>query len=605
MRRSIFFKIILFLFILSGISFAKDIHFEASLEKGKISLGNSTELYLTFYGTQDIPAPNLPGIDGFESRYLGPSTRMSVINGQVSTSVTHVYTIAPLRVGTCHIGPLSFVYKGDTYTSNEIMVEVLEGPVQEDLQSQVSSQDTEALKDRIFLVIQPGKTQAYLNDPVTLSIKLYVNRLAIRDIQYPEFGHEGLSIGEFEKPRQYRENLGGVTYDVIEFNTSFFGTHAGEFKLGPARLKCNVVVRKGNKRRSTSNLDEFFGEDMFDDFFDRFQAYPLELESKDISMRIYDLPGKDRPQDFSGAVGDFTLDVTAQPQELKVGDVITLKMVVGGRGNFNSVNCPKLESGEGFKTYEPQTKFGDGTKTFEIVLMPKSETIKEIAKVNFNFFNPRTASYQTISKGPFPIKVTKPDKEEQIKIVEMPKAITTVPAEKETLGRDIVYIKDSPGRLKKKGIYIYKNKLFILFHILILVAVISIFIVRKQTERLRQDVTYARYLKAHRRARRGIQRIRTLLSQGKAQDFYYSMFKTMQQYFGDKFHLASRGITASIIDDILKNKGISQDMLDKLKELFRDCDMARFSPSEFSKDRMEESFKNLEEVIEFFENRKI
>jgi len=64
--------------------FAKDINFEVTVDRNKTSLGSSLQLALRFNNAQDIPAPDLPSIDGFQVRYLGPSTMMSFVNGKVS-----------------------------------------------------------------------------------------------------------------------------------------------------------------------------------------------------------------------------------------------------------------------------------------------------------------------------------------------------------------------------------------------------------------------------------------------------------------------------------------------------------------------------------------
>ena len=113
------FLIIVFgLLLVCGVAEAKEAKFELNLESNRLALGESTQLGLTFYGTQSMPAPDLGNIDGLDIKYLGPSTMMTVINGRVSNSITHMYKVMPLKLGKFRMGPLSFNYKGDTYTSN-------------------------------------------------------------------------------------------------------------------------------------------------------------------------------------------------------------------------------------------------------------------------------------------------------------------------------------------------------------------------------------------------------------------------------------------------------------------------------------------------------
>jgi hypothetical protein len=328
---------------LASVCFAKEINFEASIDKKKASLGSSITLNLSFHGVQDVSAPELPDIDGFDWRYLGPSTRMSIINGQISSSVTHMYTLVPLKVGTFEIPSFSIEYKGETYTSLPIQIEIVHGPVArpQDAQQGSPKEDIQDLKDRIFLIMQVDKNRAYVNEVIPLTIKLYINNLAIRDIQYPEFAHEGFSIDKFSEPRQYRETMGGAVHDVIEFNTNIFGMRTGELKLGPAELKCNLIVKKQSRRKRSPFLfdDDFFGSDIFDDFFGRYETYPLNLKSVDMPITIMALPEQGRPDGFSGALGDYNFYLEADPKEVKVGDPITLKMT--GQQDIQTGDNPK------------------------------------------------------------------------------------------------------------------------------------------------------------------------------------------------------------------------------------------------------------------------
>ena len=254
------------LLCMSSISFAKDINFNIAVDQTKISLGQPLQLNLEFNDTQDIPSMELPRMEGFQSRYLGPSTRMSVVNGQVSSSITHSYNFVPLRVGTYKIGPFKFDYKGNSYISNSLNVEVVEAQVQADNQDASDSAASVDIHSRVFLIIQAAKNRVYLNEVIPLSIKLYVNKLTVRDIQYPVLNHEGFSLGAFLQPKQYEEVLGGINYQVVEFNASIFGLKPGEFRLGPANLECNLLAKKQARRQSASGFDDFFGSGMLEDF---------------------------------------------------------------------------------------------------------------------------------------------------------------------------------------------------------------------------------------------------------------------------------------------------------------------------------------------------
>jgi hypothetical protein len=588
--------------MISSAAYAKEINFQATLDRDVIYLGQSAQLQLQFQGSTDIPAPDIPAIDGFQARYAGPSTMMSIVNGRMSSSVTHIYRLVPLKTGKFQIGPFSVQHEGDTFKSNAINVDVIDSSSNAGGRPEQQQQKPAAnLGDRVFVKMLPGKKSAYINETIPLTIKLYVNGIGVRDIQYPEYNREGFSGGQFNKPDQHQETVSGSVYDVVEFKTSVFATKDGTYKLGPARIKANLVTQK--KRSRHSQFDDFFGRDPFDDFFGGYETYPVELKSEALSLKVLPLPETGRPGDFKGALGNFNFNLEVSPAEVKAGDPVTLKMIIYGSGNLDSVTSPSLKQHEGFKSYEPQAKQEGNRKIFEQVLIPTTDTLKEVPSVSFSFFNTDKGEYQTIVRGGVPLKVLKSDRKEEVTILDAPENAAR-PAVREKFGRDIIYIKESPGSLTRKGRYLYKNPLFLLLQIVPVLALVGVWIMHRRKERLSTDIGYARRLSAPRTARKGIREAEDFLAKNSTSEFYDTVFKTIRDYVGNRFHVPSGGMTADSAGEILKDKGLAPDMLSRLINIFRECDMARYAPSGSGTDKMQETMKELKEIIDYLERLK-
>jgi hypothetical protein len=596
--------------------YASDIQFEITVDRNKIALGEAIQLNLSFHGTQNISTPNIDKIEGFDARYLGPSTMVSIVNGVVTSSITYIYSLIPLKTGTFTIGPFSAEVQGKTLTSKPITIEVVSAlsggqPSRQQTQEGPSATkiSAEELKDRIFLILGAGKRKAYLNETIPLTIKLYVNRLGVRDIQFPVIETNDFSIEKFAPaPKQYREEFGGVLYDVIEFAANMFAIKPGEFTLGPAKLNCNLVVRRqAQARRRTPFDDSFFGgvfnDDIFDDFFGRYETYPLELKSTELPITVLPLPQEGKPEGFDGALGNFQLNVEATPLEVKAGDPITLKMTIKGEGNFDSVKAPRLQSKDGFKVYDPQVKENENEKIFEQVIIPDSQNLTHIPQINFSFFNTKTGQYELLTHNPIPITVSKAD-ETQTKLIELPQAQVKI-AQKEELGRDIIYLKSSPGKFRRIGRYVYQNLGFWCLQILSFFIFLGILIFNFRQQRLISDRRYARRLQAPAKAKKGIKEIERLLREGKAEAFFDTLFKTVREYLADRFHLPAGGITALTIEELAKEKGIAQETLDKIKKIFADCDMARYAPTQFGQKQLEVIFQSIKEIIDYLEKQKV
>ena len=585
---------------------AREVKFEVSLDKDRIALGETAQLGLSFYGTQSMPAPDIGNIAGLEIRYLGPSTMMTVINGQMSSSITHMYAILPLKTGKFQLGPFSFKLKGDSFNSGVVMLDVGEekaAPLARPETDLIKKMD---LEDRLFLVLDVDKVTAYTNELVPVTVKLYVNRLNVSDIQLPTFSQEGFSKVDFKEPKQYREQINGVTYEVLEFKTSIFGTKAGEYRLGPAKIKCNVVIKKAGPHRSFGG-DDFYGDDsFFQDFFTRNERYPLELKSKDAQLIISPLPDDGRPKDFSGAVGDYQFIFQASPTKLKTGDPITLKMAINGRGNFNTVLAPKLESTDGFKVYEPQAKTEDTRKTFTQVMIPETEQVTQIPKVSFSYFDPDKKIYRTISQGLIPIQVEKPKVEAPSQVVGPAPAVSERQDQRdgaEPLARDIIYIKEAPGRWLVKGHRIYKAKPFWAAFLALAALLSALYMLRRKRNRLLNDTAYAQTLAAINFATKGARELKRHIKTSEPKVFYERFSRVLHGYLANKLHISTAALTTEAVERALAEKGISEDVTRRATRLLTICDEVRFSSLPADTFKMQTDFREFEVILANLERK--
>ena len=81
------------------------------------------------------------------------------------------------------------------------------------------------------------------------------------------------------------------------------------------------------------------------------------------------------------------------------------------------------------------------------------------------------------------------------------------------------------------------------------------------------------------------------------EEFYTIIFRTLQAYLGDAFQLHHAGITGDIIRNVLRSHCMKEDMAEKIKNIFTQCDMARYASFRFSRDDMKETLVMLKEVM--------
>lgn len=127
---------------------------------------------------------------------------------------------------------------------------------------------------------------------------------------------------------------------------------------------------------------------------------------------------------------------------------------------------------------------------------------------------------------------------------------------------------------------------------------ISLLIVRKRKEKIRgYYIKYVQRLNASKKLKKGIRAAERALHKGDSAVFYTIIFRTLQDFLGDKFHIPPGGITVGIIYSVLRPRGVNEEVLKKIKDVFEDCDMARYASLESGRTEMEETFDMLKEVI--------
>jgi hypothetical protein len=295
-------------------------------------------------------------------------------------------------------------------------------------------------------------------------------------------------------------------------------------------------------------------------------------------------------------VGRFALEVDATPTEVSVGDPVTLRMRLRGTGNLSHALPPALVDSEGFRTYEAteSTDAPGFARSFEQVLIPNARAVRSVPPVRFSFFDPEARRYETLESAPLALTV-------RAAAVAPAQVIHAAPATNpggETLGRDIIYIKDEPGRLVARLAPWYGTLLLLLWQPVPLLLFAGAVWYARRRERLSGDRRYARFTAAGREARRGLQAAQAAVAASDRVQFYDIVSRTMQDYLSAKLDLPPGAVGAEV--EVAGN--ISSEMQERLRQFFDICEQTRFAPGEGSAD-MQTTLDLAREVVREFERR--
>ncbi len=590
----------LVLFLLVSQAWAEDISVTAEVDRRSFELGSFCQLRITVRGGKKVSPVELPKIEGMESRYLGPSTSITVLNGAYSSSKSFQYNLYPLDEGRYEIPALNVIVDGQSFSTDPIYLEVtaatgppgaarLKGP-------------KDSLQDKIFLTLSLPKREYYLNEGIPVTAKLYVQKLRIRNVHYPDLAHRGFSVKDFKSALQSTEILGGLKYDVLTFQTEAFPTREGDLTLGPASLSCDILFKNSSSRSAFGPMDSIFNDSFFQGLFSDYTQETIAVKSADLKIKILPLPDAGRPQSFSGAVGTFDFQVTVTPASVKVGDPLTIRTTLKGQGNLNAVQMPVFESQAHFKFYDPQITEDKGVKTVEQVAIPTSDTVKEFPAITFSYFDTQSQKYRTVTRGPFPIDIVKLEEGEKLKIVGLSPTSMPIQVEEETLGEDILFIKAQPGHFYPGNkLFLYQRTSFWVSLGVFLILWSGLLGYYHFYRKLTTDTKFARRFHAPRAAREGMKLAQSYLEKDNNRLFYDTLFKTVQNYFGHKFHIPQGAVTIEAILSVLKEKGAPEDVLGNIKNVYAECEQVRYASLKKEKQQMLDSYDRVMRLIELIE----
>ena len=579
----------------------QDVAFTATVDRKVVPLGSYCQLILTVTGAQAVSPIALPQIDGFQVRYLGPATRVSIINGAQFSSVSFMYNLYPTKAGKFQIPAFAINVEGQPFTSEAIPIEVVASDA---AAGQAAAQ---SLSEKIFIIMGTPKSEVYLNERVPLAIKLFVNDLRVKDIQYPEFNHLGFSVDEYQEPQQSEQVIGGIAYRVVEFKTYVYPTRTGQLSLGPGKLSCSLLLKNPSSENRGEPFERLFDDEILDGVFGSYQVQPMTVESADLALTVKALPEEGRPQGFSGAVGKFDFDASVSPGQVKVGDPVTLRMTISGDGNLQAVNMPDvkdfLKDKTAFKLYDPIVSQKDGKKILEQVLIPAHERVNEIPAMTFSYFNPDEQKYQTISRGPFPLAVQPLAQGEGLKVVGLQEGQKPQAMDEESFGEDISFIKERPGTWVRNNSWVYQRPWFWLLAATAAAAWGGLWGFYLFTVRIRTDRRFARRMLAPAKARKGLQHAEELLNGEQAKEFYDVLFKTLQEYFGNKLHLSAGSVSAEAVHKHIQGKNVNGSALTQLEDFLQECDRVRFGSVTPDPAKMRDHYQAVRQLIDYLERK--
>jgi len=389
---------------------------QASVSETNIFLGQVINLDILVHAEQKPDVPKLELAD------FNTTTILTGQNSSETNTWLYRFALRAKQKGDLSVPALRF---GSTYTQ----------PVS-------IRADKPRATDRMTLNQQASADSVYVGEPVLLTttwdstyqfgaIKavdfhfqiLNDDRFQLLEIYEPEKEKNTQTTGlpvhgtrVLATRKSYR--VGDIQHQALTFSKILIPKKSGKMILASATLLCAAEKEKeiNNKtRRSAFQYPAYFDNTFFDQNVTGDQWIRIYTESQPLELEIKPLPTEGRPALFNGMVGDYTIEVSAEPTQVCVGDPITLTVKITAAEYMENiffeplryqpylVNRFEIPSDRSLPLREGKSKIYTQT------IRPLSTSNNEVPPIQLSFFNPASNAYMTLESGAIPITVSPAD----------------------------------------------------------------------------------------------------------------------------------------------------------------------------------------------------
>ncbi len=554
--------------------FANDVRFEASARE-VVEVGERFQVSFSI----NTSGSNFQGPDFEGFRYItGPGTMSSqstqIINNQYTstTTLTYTYVLQAIQEGEFTINPAKITVDGKEYTSNSLTVKVTpssgnnkgsrQQPSRQNRNNQRQYPGTNRQNTRnAFIETNVTKNNPYLGEEIIVTYDLYyrinITRGGTSKHLFPGFYTKVLKE-DYNISPEIVQRVNGIQYYKAEIKkVALFPQKTGEITVEPLEFDCRV--------------EDWFRYDV------------ITLKANEIKIDVKPLPLKNKPVNFSGAVGYFDLKSSVNKTNLSVNDALTLKITIAGKGNLELIDAFDITFPPDFEVYDPRVvnnihssgRGVTGSRTFEYLIIPRNSGEFEIGPVNFTYFDPSKEKYITDKTSAYKITVEKGAGDGSNV------SYSGVSQEDvQYIGQDIRHIMTGPYHLQKINAYFFSSWRFYLYVGIPLVLMVLIVLIRKSQQKKHRNIALMKHKRATKVARQNLKKAYKFLNAGTKEDFYVEISRAMWGYISDKFNIKRASLSMDSVQDKLSEKGVKKEITEQFISTLKNTEFARFAPGD-------------------------
>lgn len=581
------YKILFVISLIINILHSQNVEFVAKVSKEELGANERLRIEFTMNKNGDNFTP--PNFKDF-TVVMGPSQSVSEswINGKRSFSKTYGYILQPNAKGKFTIGQASIEIEGKTYKTSPIQITVTEAVSN----PSIDKTSDNIAKEGLFLVAEVSKMNPYLNEAISVVYRLYVSgQVALDDLRavdtpkFPNFWSQEIKLQNYEIENC---NYQGKPFRCIVVKKMvLYPQKTGAITLEPLTMDAIVSV--------PSNQRDFFGRPMMEQVARRVTAGTKTLNIKE-------LPQEGKPADFSGAVGEFSMNVTTSKSELNANESLQAKIEISGSGNFKLFELPKLNFPSTLEVYSPEQK--EDVTTSLSGMKGRIETLYTIVPqyggkypingISFSYFNPKTEKYVTLTSEEKWVNVV------QGNVINSPANTENIKQPVNSPENQFRFIQQNADLQPiNKGVFFGSVRYYLLLFLPLLLIPIAL-IFRKLQIKKENDIEGNKTKKANKLTQKYLGEAKQKVNENQA--FYEALERAFHNYLKAKLKIETSEMSKDKISSLLAEKQVDSVSIERFINLLKNCEMARYSPQQ-SKAHLEEEYQNASQILSILDRQ--
>ena len=568
-----------------------------------VEAGENFRLSYTI-NTQDVDefrAGNIPGgLELIAGPYTSQQSSYRMVNGHTSSSssITFTYTLYAAKDGSFTIPPAHARINGRMVASRAAKV-VVSGRSRnsggapkmhgedESREPSMASAGTRITANDLFIKVTANKRRVHEQEPILLTYKVYsLVDLTQLEGKMPDL--TGFHSQEVPLPQQksfHLERVNGKPYRAVTWS---------QYVMYPqmtGKLQIPSITFKGIVVQQNRSVDPF---EAFLNGGSGYVEVHRNIVAPGLTVQVDPLPAK--PAGFSGGVGRFNISAQLTKKEVKAGDPVTLRVVVGGNGNLKLIKQPEVNFPKDFDKYDAKvtdkTKLTStgvgGNMIYDFLFVPRNQGTYTIPAVSFTYYDTGLNAYKTIKTQPFKLVVDKGDGNS---------TSADYDAQKDN---DIHDIMSGKCEQRQVGNFFFGSTSWWISLLLPLIAFIVLLVIFRKRALDHADAVKMRGKKANKIARKRLKKASKLMFQGKSEAFYDEVLRALWGYVGYKLNIAVEQLNRDNITEKLQGHQVDDATIGKFISALDTCEYERYAPGDAS-GNMEKTFNSAMTAIEEIE----